>query len=143
MLLIKYFHIVFMAVWLAGLFFLPRLFVSQVVNHGGKHSDYHNLMGRALYFWIMTPAAILTVALGIILIGFDYQGAWLPLKLCLVAGLVLCHIYQGQLLLALSHDRKAHGPAVLLLLNWAPLVLMAAIVALAAAKPLVFPWSAW
>ena len=83
----------------------------------------------------MTPAAAITVVLGLILISYGFEGPWLPAKLTLVAMAVLLHGYLGQLLIDLSAGRARHGDTFYRVLSWSPLLLLMAIAALAAAKP--------
>lgn len=139
---LKFFHIGAMAVWFTGLFFLPRLFIARVGANAdadtGADADAQrglNATGKTLYFGVMTPAAVITVVLGIVLIGYGFQGPWLPAKLALVALAVLVHLYFGQLLVDLSRGHARHSSAFYRVLNWVPLPLLIGIAALAAAKP--------
>jgi len=131
---LKFFHIAAMAVWFTGLFFLPRMFILRVQAGDAADLGEFQATGRTLYFGIMTPAAVITVTLGTVLLSFGFTGAWLPIKLILVALAVLLHLYLGQLLHALS-GRVRHGVMVYRMINWCPLLLLLAIAALAAAKP--------
>jgi putative membrane protein len=142
---LKFFHIAAMAVWFTALFLLPRLFIASLRASGAEaveDEDAHarlNAIGKTLYFGLMTPAAVLTVALGIVLISYGFDGPWLPAKLAVVALAVLLHLYFGQLLVDLSRGHNRHGSAFYRLLNWLPLPLLIAIAALAAAKPGALP----
>lgn len=136
---LKFFHIAAMAVWFTGLFFLPRLFIARVRGGEGGDATQLNAIGKTLYFTVMTPAGVLTVVLGIILIAYGFQGPWLPAKLALVALAVLLHVYFGQLLLDLSRGHTRHGAFFYRVLNWSPLLLFLGIAALAAAKPGALP----
>lgn len=130
----KIFHIGAMAIWISGLFLLPRLFIAGSRGHGAD-AERLNEMGKMLYFGVMTPAGIVTMGLGLALISFGFEGIWFPAKMALVSLIVLMHLYYGQLLLDLSHGRLRHGTRFLHVLNWVPLVLVLAIAALTAAKP--------
>jgi len=132
---LKFGHIAAMAVWFTGLFFLPRLFIVHLRDRDALDGGRFNTIGKTLYYGIMTPAGVLTVILGTVLIGYGFQGAWLPAKLALVAVAVLLHAYSGMLLFELGRGRARHGMPVYRLLSWTPLVLLLAIAALAAAKP--------
>src|ERR1700682_759501 len=89
MLWVKSLHIVFMVTWFAGLFYLPRLFVYHAQAHDAIGIERFKLMERKLYFGIMTPGAVLTVAFGLWLwLGYGISGGWLYAKLALVAILV-------------------------------------------------------
>lgn len=130
---LKILHIGAMTVWFTGLLFLPRVFVSQA-QRGGERDELHAL-GRTLYFGVMTPAGAVTIVLGTVLIGYGFEGYWLPLKLCLVAVAVLLHLYIGQLLFDLSRGHARHGTFVYRVLNWSPLFLLLGLAALSGAKP--------
>lgn len=132
---LKVFHISAMTAWLAGLFFLPRLFLAKARGDHSADVEHLSGMGKTLYFRLMTPAGLVTIGLGLALIGFGFDGAWLPAKLVLVTILVLIHMYDGLLLLDLTHGRARHGPAFYRVLNWLPLLPLLGIGALTAAKP--------
>lgn len=135
----KFLHIAAMATWFTGLFLLPRLFIAGVQDEDGAGSARLNAIGKTLYFGVMTPGAIFTVVLGIVLLGYGFDGAWLPAKLALVTLAVLLHVYFGQLLLDLSAGRARHSPFFYGVLNWIPLFLLLGISALVAAKPRELP----
>jgi protoporphyrinogen IX oxidase len=110
MLWIKSLHIVFMVTWFAGLFYLPRLFVYHSLAHDAVSIDRFKLMERKLYFGIMTPGALLTIASGVWLWqGYGITGGWLHAKLVLVAILVAHHIWLGKLMFDFKHDRNRHS----------------------------------
>ena len=134
---LKTFHIGAMTLWLTGLFLLPRLFIAKAVGDVGADARHLNAMGKTLYFHVMTPAGVATIGFGLALIGYGYEGAWLPLKLLLVAGLAAIHMYDGLLLLDLGSGRARHGAAFYRMLNGLPLLLLLGIAALTAAKPRV------
>ena len=82
MLWIKALHIVFMVTWFAGLFYLPRLFVYHALATDAIGIERFKRMERKLYFGIMTPGAILTIACGMGLwLGFGITGGWLHAKM--------------------------------------------------------------
>lgn len=135
----KFLHIAFMAVWFAGLFFLPRLFIAGAREAESAGTRRLAAISKALYFRVMTPGAVLTVVLGIVLIAYGHDGAWLPAKLGLVTLAILLHVYFGQLLLDLGAGRARHSVPFYRVLNWIPLVLLLAIAALVAAKPRALP----
>jgi len=110
MLWVKSLHIVFMVTWFAGLFYLPRLFVYHALAQDAVGIERFKLMERKLYFGIMTPGAVLTIAFGLWLwLGYGIAGGWLYAKLALVAILVAHHVWLGKLMLDFRHDRNRHG----------------------------------
>lgn len=139
MLWIKAFHIIAMVTWFAGLFYLPRLFVYHTMAHDEKSRERFSTMERKLYFYIMTPGAILTILLGIGLTFYhwDYylHAAWLHAKLLLVAMLILFHLYCGKLLKTLARNNNRHNDRFYRWINEIPTVLLIGIVILAVVKP--------
>ncbi|MDR5170518.1 protoporphyrinogen oxidase HemJ [Methylobacillus flagellatus] len=136
MLWIKAWHIVFMVTWFAGLFYLPRLFVYHAQTEDSTGSERFKIMERKLFFGIMTPGAVLTIAFGLWLWqGYGFSGGWLHAKLTLVALLVAYHVYCGKLLFDFKHDRNRHGHVFYRWLNELPVLLLAAVVILVVVKP--------
>ena len=136
MLWIKAFHIVFMVTWFAGLFYLPRLFVYHAMATDAAGMARFKVMERKLFFGIMTPGGVLTLASGAWLwLGYGISGGWLHAKLALVAVLVVYHLYCGKLMIAFRNDRNRHGHVFYRWLNELPVVLLIAIVILVVVKP--------
>jgi len=93
MLWIKSFHIIFMITWMAGLFYLPRLFVYHADAKDSISDERFKIMERKLYFGIATPGMVLTLIFGLWLwLAFGFGGGWLVLKLILVVALVAYHV---------------------------------------------------
>lgn len=132
---LKIFHIAAMSVWFTGLFLLPRLLVARSAGQGDGDAEFFGPMARTLYFGILTPAGVATVAIGIGLIGYGPYGGWLAIKLAVVAIAVLIHLYLGVLVQESLQQRSRHGVGFLRLLGWTPLLLLAAIAAITAGKP--------
>ena len=136
MLWVKAFHIVFVASWFAGLFYLPRLFVYHTMAEDEAGKARFKLMERKLFFGIMTPGAVLTIVFGLWLWhGYGFSGGWLHAKLTLVAILVAYHLYCGKLLLDFKHDRNRHSHRYYRWLNEVPVLILVAIVILVVVKP--------
>ncbi|HSQ82938.1 MAG TPA: CopD family protein [Casimicrobiaceae bacterium] len=137
--IVKTLHIVFMASWFAGLFYLPRLFVYHAMAASDDRIGIERFktMERKLYYGIMTPAAVLTIAFGLWLwLGYGFNGGWLHVKLVLVLALVAFHLYLGRLMRAFAQDRNCHGHVFYRWINEIPaLPLLVAIVWLVVAKP--------
>ena len=135
----KAFHIICMVAWFAGLFYLPRLFV----YHADTRDDlgYHRFctMEHKLFYFIMTPAAILTTFFGVILLGYDWSfyftSGWMITKLVLVLGLFAYHIYCGKLLSDFKHRKNKKTQRFFRFFNEVPTLLLIAIVVLVVVKP--------
>ena len=136
MLWIKSFHIIFMVTWFAGLFYLPRLFVYHAMSTDEISIARFKVMERKLFYGIMTPGALTTIALGLWLwLGYGFSGAWLNAKITLVVILTAYHVYCGKLLLDFKHDRNRHSHIFYRWLNEFPVLILIAIVILVEVKP--------
>jgi protoporphyrinogen IX oxidase len=110
MLWVKSFHIVFVVSWYAGLFYLPRLFVYHATTADALGIERFKVMERKLYYGIMAPSAVLTVATGAWMwLGYGITGGWLYAKLALVAILIAHHLFLGKLMRDFRDDRNRHG----------------------------------
>jgi putative membrane protein len=137
MLLLKALHIVFMVTWLAGLLYLPRLFVYHALAEDQVSRDRFKIMERKLFWGIATPGGALTVASGAALwLGwFQPTPLWLALKLGLVALLVAYHAWCGRLMLDFRHDRNSRSHVWLRWFNEFPVLVLAGAVFLVVFKP--------
>jgi putative membrane protein len=137
MLLVKSLHIIFMVTWMAGLFYLPRLFVYHAQADDRISLDRFKVMERKLFWGIATPGAVLTIVFGLWLWLGWFQGAglWLHAKLGLVALLVVYHAWCGKLMLDFRHERNTHSHVWYRWFNEFPTVVLLAIVLLVVLKP--------
>ena len=136
MLWLKSFHIVFMVTWFAGLFYLPRLFVYHALTEDAAGAARFAVMERKLYYGIMTPGAVLTVASGLALwLYYGISGGWLHAKLVLVAILVAYHVWCGALLAAFRAGRNTRSHVWYRWFNEVPVLFLVAIVVLVTVKP--------
>src|ERR1700716_4258386 len=136
MLWVKALHIIFMVTWFAGLFYLPRLFVYHAMAEDAVSRERFKVMERKLYYGIMTPGAVLTVAFGAWLwLGYGVTGGWLHAKLALVAVLIAYHVYCGKLMLDFKREANLPGHVFSRWLNELPVVILIAIVILVVVKP--------
>ena len=136
MLWIKSFHIIFMVTWFAGLFYLPRLFVYHAMSEDDTSNQRFKIMERKLFYGIMTPGGIITIALGLWLwLGYGFSGAWLHAKVTLVIILTIYHIYCGKLLLDFKHDRNQHSHVFYRWFNEFPVLILIAVIILVEIKP--------
>ena len=102
-LLYKSLHLIAVISWMAGLLYLPRIFVYHSENDNEIITSVFKTMEKKLFYYIMTPAMILIWFFGLILIheiGFNQlANLWLQLKLLLVILLTIYHFYLGWLLI--------------------------------------------
>lgn len=136
MLWVKSLHVVFMVTWFAGLFYLPRLFVYHSTAQDEVSIERFKIMERKLFYGIMTPGAILTLAFGLWLwLGYGISGGWMHAKLALVALLIAYHLYCGKLVRDFKHDRNRRGHVYYRWFNELPVVILFAVVILVIVKP--------
>lgn len=139
MLWIRAFHIIAMVAWFAGLFYLPRLFVYHADSHDAISQRRFCTMEHKLFFYIMNPAALITLALGLWLLLLNFQDylsqGWMHAKLALVLLLVCYHGYCGVLLLRFAHQQNRHSAKFYRFFNEGPTLLLIAIVILVTVKP--------
>ena len=137
MLWIKAFHIVFVASWFAGLFYLPRIFVNLAMVTPGSVSERERLIGmaqRLLRF--TTMLAVPALALGVWLwLGYGFAGGWLHAKLLLVALVVVYHYSCSRLLRQLAAETCQRSHRWFRWYNEVPVLLLTAIVILVVVKP--------
>ena len=136
MLWVKAFHIIFMVTWFAGLFYLPRLFVYHAQSTDATSIDRFKIMERKLFYGIMTPGAILTIAFGTWLwVGYEFSGAWLHAKLAIVALTLAYHGWCWKILIDFKTDRNARGHVWYRLFNEVPVLFLVVTVILVVVKP--------
>ena len=140
-LLFKSLHLISVISWMAGLLYLPRIFVYHAENSSEKKtSEIFKTMERKLFFYIMTPAMILSWIFGVILIhsiGFQQIGqTWMILKIIFVTILTLYHLYLGRILAQFKIDQNAHSHKFYRLINEIPTLLLILIVFVVIFKPL-------
>ena len=140
-LLLKSLHLIAVISWMAGLLYLPRIFVYHVENLKEKNiSLVFKKMERKLYFYIMMPAMILTWIFGLILIsflGFEVLStAWIKLKLFLVILLTFYHFYLSKLLADFKMDQNTKSSKFFRIINEVPTLLLIFIVFIVVFKPI-------
>jgi putative membrane protein len=135
---IKAFHIIAVISWMAGMFYLPRLFVYHAgAKQDSEQSETFKLMERRLLNFIMTPAMAVTWLLGIMLmLQGQWLGApWFHAKFALVVVMSVMHGLFSHWVLQFSFDRNRHTPKFYRIVNEIPTVLLILIVLLAVVKP--------
>ena len=137
---IKSLHIVSMVAWMAGLLYLPRLYVyHSMAPAGSDQSETFKIMERRLQRGIMTPAMIATWGFGLLLAGtpgvVDWRMGWIWAKLTFVVGLTVFHIVLVRWREAFAADRNRHPTRLFRIVNELPTVALIAIVILVVIKP--------
>jgi putative membrane protein len=135
---LKAFHIIAVIAWMAGMLYLPRLFVYHCeAEIGSKQSETFKVMERRLLQAIINPAMIATWVLGLWL-AWDqgyFRSGWLHAKLTLVLVMSAMHGLFSRWVRVFAADRNAHSQKFYRLMNEVPTLLMIAIVLLVVLKP--------
>ena len=140
-LLFKSLHLIAVISWMAGLLYLPRIFVYHTENNSKeKVSEIFKVMERKLYFYIMTPAMTLSWLFGLLLIhsiGFQQLAqTWMLLKFIFVIILTLYHFYLGKLLSYFKTDSNRHSHKFYRYINEIPTILLILIIFTVIFKPI-------
>ena len=140
-LILKALHLIAVISWMAGLLYLPRIFVYHVENKNDQNtSNIFKVMEKKLYFYIMMPAMILSWFFGLLLIktiGLDQMvSKWLQIKLLLVSILTIYHIFLGACLKKFSIDKNTHSSKFYRIFNEVPTLLLILIVFIVIFKPI-------
>jgi protoporphyrinogen IX oxidase len=135
---IKALHVIAVIAWMAGMLYLPRLFVYHAASKpGSEQSETFKLMERRLLNFIMTPAMTATWLFGIVLmLQGQWMGAtWFHLKFALVLVMTIMHGLFSHWVAAFAFDRNKHSQKFFRIVNEIPTVLLILIVLLAVLKP--------
>tara|TARA_Y100000590_G_scaffold85970_1_gene96233 strand:+ start:743 stop:1177 length:435 start_codon:yes stop_codon:yes gene_type:complete len=140
-LIIKSLHLIAVISWMAGLLYLPRIFVYHVENYEKKETtDIFEIMEKRLYNYIMRPAMLFSWIFGIILIyliGLDVLlNLWMQIKLALVIILSAYHEYLGKCLMSLKNRTNTKTSKFYRYINEVPTILLILIVFIVIIKPL-------
>jgi len=139
-LLFKSLHLIAVISWMAGLLYLPRIFVYHSENNNEIITNVFKTMERKLFYYIMTPAMILSWTFGLVLIhevGFNQLGSlWMQLKLILVAILTAYHFYLGLLLNQFKEGQNKKTSKFYRYINEIPTLLLILIVFVVIFKPI-------
>lgn len=135
---IKALHVLAVISWMAGLLYLPRLFVYHAgAEPGSQTSETFKVMERRLMKAIMTPAMIVTWLTGLYLAwsSFGFLGGWLHAKIALVLVMSACHGLMVRWLKDFAADRNSRKGTFFRVANEVPTLLMVGIVVLVIVKP--------
>lgn len=133
---LKSLHIVAVVCWFAGLLYLPRLFVYHALTKSPRSANQFKIMEHKLFWYIMTPAGIMSVVFGEILAHyFSFSGLWLHIKVSLVGTLVIYHIYCFKLMDDFAKDCNNKSHKWFRYFNEYPLLVLLACTILVVLKP--------
>ncbi len=137
---IKALHIIAVMAWMAGMLYLPRLFVYHAdADPGSAQSETFKVMERRLLKAIINPSMIAAVLLGLALLAVPglvaWSDFWIWIKLASVAGLVLIHHLCGRAVRAFAEDRNTRPAKFYRVINEVPALLMIVIVVMVVVKP--------
>ncbi|WP_041917491.1 protoporphyrinogen oxidase HemJ [Neorickettsia sennetsu] len=131
-------HIIVVTMWMAGLFYLPRIMVYHAeVDVGTETDSVFRVMERRLLRYIMTPAMVVSIVLGLLL-AIDtghILSTWLHLKLLFVAALVSLHIFFWRCSVAFGRGCNRYSSTFFKFANEGVTIAFIAIVILAVTKP--------
>ncbi len=135
---LKAFHVIAIIAWMAGMLYLPRLFVYHAVAETGSvQSETFKVMERRLLRAIMNPAMIVVWVLGLWLAwsGHWFSAPWLHGKLVLVLALSGVHGMMSRWTKDFAADRNRHSQKFFRIMNEVPTLLMIGVVILVVVKP--------
>ena len=143
-LLFKSIHLIAVISWMAGLLYLPRIFVYHSEADRDKKSEdlisTFKIMERRLFIYIMNPAMIVSWIFGILLIhsiGINSFGSlWLQLKMFFVVILTIYHFFLLQCLRKFAENRNSYSSKFYRIINEIPTVLLIGIIFIIVFKPL-------
>ena len=140
-LLFKSLHLISVVSWMAGLLYLPRIFVYHVENIEKKQAtEIFEVMERKLYNYIMRPAMILTWLLGIVLIYLNgleiFYQLWMQLKLFLAILLSIFHEHLGKCMISLKNNSNKKSAKYFRIINEIPTATLIFVVFLVVFKPI-------
>jgi len=140
-LLFKSLHLIAVVSWMAGLLYLPRIFVYHVENKEKKQAtDIFEVMERKLFFYIMRPAMIIAWVFGLVLIylkGIEiFAQLWFQIKIVLIVLLSAYNDFLGKCLVSLKNSTNKRSAKFFRIINEIPTVILIIVVFLAIFKPI-------
>lgn len=135
---IKALHVIAVISWMAGLLYMPRLFIYHCdADPGSVQAATFAVMEKRLFRIIMTPAMILSWIFGLYIAwqGYGFVAGWLHAKLLAVFGLTVAHIYFGRAVGSFEKGNYIGNGRFWRIMNEVPTILMIVIVVLVVVKP--------
>ena len=134
--IIKTIHIISVISWMAGLLYLPRIFVYHADPSITKDtSSTFKIMEKKLFNYIMIPAAMLTWITGISMIYYLGLTNWLILKIIFVLALTVFHLYCGRWLNLFALDKNINSDKFFRIRNEFPTIIMILVIITVVFKP--------
>ena len=137
---IKGLHVISVIAWMAGLLYLPRLYVYHVdAEPGSDKSETFKIMERRLMRGILNPSMMASVMFGLFMV-YDsspaiWQAGWFHAKLTAVVLMLVMHVFCGKWRRAFAEDRNTHSGRFYRIMNEVPAVLMVVIVLMVIVQP--------
>ncbi|WP_440681386.1 protoporphyrinogen oxidase HemJ [Candidatus Pelagibacter sp. HIMB1623] len=140
-LLFKSLHLIAVVSWMAGLLYLPRIFVYHVENKEKKEvTDIFEVMERKLFIYIMRPAMIFTWVFGLVLIYLNgieiFAQLWFQIKIVLIVFLSAYNDFLGKCLVSLKNSTNKRSAKFFRIINEIPTTILIIVVFLAIFKPI-------
>ena len=140
-LLFKSLHLIAVVSWMAGLLYLPRIFVYHVENKEKKEAaDIFEVMEKKLFYYIMRPAMVFTWIFGLVLIYLNgieiFSQLWMQIKIVLVILLSAYNDYLGKCLISIKNNSDTKTSKFYRIINEVPTIMLIFIVFLVVFKPI-------
>ena len=139
-LLFKSLHLIAVISWMAGLLYLPRIFVYHSETSQDSTKETFKTMERKLYNYIMMPAMLLSWVFGVLLIhslGFNvFQELWMQIKIIAVLILTYYHFMLGKYLHDFAIDNNHKSPKFYRIINEVPTIILIVVIFVVVFKPL-------
>ena len=140
-LLFKSLHLIAVVSWMAGLLYLPRIFVYHVENKKKKEvTNIFETMEKKLFYYIMCPAMLFTWIFGLVLVYLNgteiFSQLWMQIKFILVILLSAYNDYLGKCLASLKNNSNTRSSKFFRIINEIPTVLLIGIIIVVVFKPL-------
>ena len=140
-LLFKSLHLIAVISWMAGLLYLPRIFVYHVENKEKKETiNIFEVMEKKLFYYIMRPAMIFTWIFGLVLIYLNgveiFSQLWMQIKIVLVILLSAYNDYLGRCLVSLKNNSNTRSSKFFRIINEFPTIILIFTVFLVIFKPI-------
>ena len=137
---LKALHLIAVISWMAGLLYLPRIFVYHSETSKNEVQETFKIMERRLFLYIMNPAMILSWLFGFLLIHSiglqSLKETWMLAKLILVLSLTFYHFFLFSCLRRFSINENNHSPKFFRIINEVPTILLIVIIFLVVFKPI-------